>query len=133
MIKIVRGQVSELEPFEEKSGLMMRNGEGEGGEGDGTAEGKNGEGQGERKGEREEEQEGEEDEVKITRIRGSVRGWWSVLQGFLDEEEGGWWFLKRVRVRLAGEDRVEEGWRAERHFPEGVTMASTATRRRGPK
>ena len=108
----------------------MRHGEGEADEGNETAEGKKGEGQRERKGEREEEQE---EEIKIARIRGSVRGWWSVLQGVLDEEEGGWWFLKRVRVRLASEDRVEEGWRAERHFPEGVTMALTATRRRGPK
>lgn len=57
-----------------------------------------------------------DEEVKITRIRGSIRGWWTVLQGVLDDEEGGVWFLKRERVRWRGEEM--EAWAARRHFPE---------------
>lgn len=61
--------------------------------------------------------EAQEEEVKVVRIRGSVRGWWTVLQGVLDDEEGGAWFLKRVRVR--GEGREVEAYRATLHFGAG--------------
>ena len=57
------------------------------------------------------------EQVKIARIRGSVRGWWSVLQGLLDDD-GGACFLKRVPLVYKG--REVDGYRATPHFPDGM-------------
>lgn len=59
--------------------------------------------------------------VKAVRIRGSVRGWWTVLQGVLEDEEGRDYYLKRVRTRvqMEGGTRWEgDGYQATKHFPE---------------
>jgi len=92
---IVRSQVPELEAFQEESATIAV----------------------EKKRRSGVVREAQEEEVKVVRIRGSVRGWWTVLQGVLDDEEGGAWFLKRVRVR--GEGREVEAYRATLHFGAG--------------
>lgn len=69
-------------------------------------------GRGKRRGER-----GTEEEVEVVRIRGSVRGWWTVLQGVLDDDEGGAYFLQRVPVVCGG--REVQAYRATLHFARG--------------
>lgn len=63
------------------------------------------------------EKESEGEEVQLVRIRGSIRGWWTVLQGVLDDDEGGAYFLQRVPVIWEG--REVEAYRATLHFARG--------------
>jgi len=95
--KIIETQIPELEAFEEEGATIS---------GDATS------GNNRRNGAAK-----AEEEVKVVRIRGSVRGWWSVLQGVLDDEEGGAYFLQRVLVVWHG--REVEAYRATLHFPGG--------------
>lgn len=97
MRKIVETQIPELEAFEEEGATLSGEAAIDNNRRNGAAKA--------------------EEEVKVVRIRGSVRGWWSVLLGVLDDEEGGAYFLQRVSVVWHG--REIEAYRATLHFPGG--------------
>lgn len=58
--------------------------------------------------------QGEGDEVKVCRIRGAIKGWYSVLQDFLTDE-GDIYYLKRVPLVYKG--KAIDAYKPTEHFP----------------